>query len=100
MFSNTRFHTLLEALPRALVDRLAEKTQAGRYDKTCTPYNHLVALLYGQFSGARSLRELETGLNAQAAHHYHLGISPARRSTLADANQAVRRLSSRVWPRS
>lgn len=86
VYSNTRFHQILEALPRGLVTRLSEQTQASRYDKSFKPYDHLVALLYGQFSGARSLRELESGLNAHAAHHYHLGISSVRRSTLADAN--------------
>lgn len=87
MYSNTRFHRLLEAVPRSVVDRLATHLGADRYDKSFKPYAHLVALLYGQLSGARSLRELETGLNAQASHHYHLGIAPVRRSTLADANQ-------------
>lgn len=87
MYSNTRFHQLLEALPRHFVERTAQHLGASRYDKSFKPYQHLVALLYGQFSGARSLRELEAGLNAQSVHHYHLGIEAVRRSTLADANQ-------------
>jgi len=87
VYSNTRFHQLLEALPRNLIDRISSSLQAGRYDKSFKPYDHLLALLYGQISGVRSLRELETGFNAQAAHHYHLGTGPIRRSTLSDANQ-------------
>ena len=87
MYSNTRFHQLLEALPRAFVDRMSTHLQADRYDKSFKPYDHLLTLLYGQISGARSLRELETAFNAQAAHHYHLGTKPIRRSTLSDANQ-------------
>lgn len=86
MYSNTRFHQLLEALPRAFVDRMSTRLQADRYDKSFKPYDHLLALLYGQISGVRSLRELETAFNAQAAHHYHLGTKPIRRSTLSDAN--------------
>ena len=51
-----------------------------------TTKSQLVALLYGQLSGASSLREIETGLESHAARLYHLGADPARRSTLADAN--------------
>lgn len=87
MFSMTRFGAILNALPRGQLDRFTRQTHADYYDKCFKPYDHLVALLYGQFSSARSLRELETGLNAQAASHYHLGIQTVRRSTLADANQ-------------
>ncbi len=51
-----------------------------------TTKSQLVALLYAQFSGAASLREIEAGLNSHAVRLYHLGAAPARRSTLADAN--------------
>ena len=87
MYSSTRFHQLLEALPRAFFDRTVAQLQGDRYDKTFKPHNHLIALLYGQLSGARSLRELATGFNAHAAHHYHLSTGSIRRSTLSDANQ-------------
>lgn len=48
-----------------------------------------MALLYGQLSGASSLREIEAGLSSHCARLYHLGMQPPARSTLADAN-AVR----------
>ena len=51
-----------------------------------TTKSQLIALLYGQLSGASSLREIEAGLESHAARLYHLGASPAQRSTLADAN--------------
>jgi IS4 transposase len=46
----------------------------------------LVALLYGQFSGAASLREIVTGLSSHAVRLYHVGAGPVRRSTFSDAN--------------
>jgi len=46
-----------------------------------------LALLYAQFTGRRSLRDLELNFNANQHHFYHLGCrEPIRRSTLADAN--------------
>ena len=48
-----------------------------------------MALLYGQLSGAASLREIEAGLSSHRARLYHLGAQAPARSTLADAN-AVR----------
>jgi hypothetical protein len=48
--------------------------------------SQFIALLYGQLSGAASLREMVTGLGSHAARLYHLGADPVRRSTLSDAN--------------
>lgn len=48
--------------------------------------DQFVALLYGQLSGATSLREIVTGLESHSARLYHLGARPVQRSTLADAN--------------
>jgi IS4 transposase len=46
----------------------------------------LIALLYGQFSGARSLREIVSGTESHETRLYHLGAAPVKRSTLSDAN--------------
>ena len=45
-----------------------------------------MALLYGQLSGAQSLREIEAGLMSHRARLYHLGVQAPARSTFADAN--------------
>lgn len=45
-----------------------------------------MALLYGQLSGAASLREIEAGLSSHRARLYHVGAQAPPRSTLADAN--------------
>ena len=44
-------------------------------------------MVYGQLSGAQSLRALESSFNAQVHQHYHLNTKPIARSTLADANE-------------
>src|SRR5207253_426862 len=49
-------------------------------------WDHLVALIFAQLSGADSLRRLEVGFNANAQHHYHLGVGKLARATVSDAN--------------
>lgn len=57
-----------------------------RYVKHFSSWDHLVALVAAQLSGAASLRALELVWASQARCHYHLGAGPMARSTLADAN--------------
>jgi putative transposase len=44
-------------------------------------------LVYAQLSGIGSLRGLEAAWNANAHHHYHLGVGEISRSTVSDANE-------------
>src|SRR5262249_12873093 len=52
-----------------------------------TTKRHLIALLYGQFSGATSLREIVTGMESHETRLYHVGAAPTKRSTVSDANR-------------
>jgi Domain of unknown function (DUF4372) len=45
------------------------------------------AMLFGQWSARKSLRNLVFSVNRQVRKCYHLGLSVVKRSTLADANQ-------------
>ena len=45
-----------------------------------------MALVFAQLGGVESLRALEAIWNANAHHHYHLGVGKLARSTLSDAN--------------
>lgn len=86
MYRNTRFVSLMKGLSRKMVEQAVNQYQS---DKACKGFNswrHLVSMIYGQLSGARSLRELEAGFNNQSRHHYHLGCKEIKRSTLSDAN--------------
>jgi putative transposase len=86
MFRVSRFAEILKLLPRAVFDRAVERCQADRYRKHRSCWQQLVAMIYAQLSAASSLRVLESSFNAQAAHHYHLGSGPIRRSSLAEMN--------------
>ena len=52
-----------------------------------TTKRQLLALLFGQLSGAHSLRDIQASMSSHQARLYHLGgVAPAR-STFADANR-------------
>jgi Transposase DDE domain/Domain of unknown function (DUF4372) len=80
------FHAVLKHVPWHEFDRLVERHGADARVRRLTTKSQFVALLYGQFSGASSLRDIVTGLASHAARLYHLGADPVRRSTLSDAN--------------
>ena len=83
---NSVFHGLLKHLPWGEFDRLVTEHGADSRVRRLTTKDQLVALLYGQLSGASSLREIVTGLESHAARLYHLGAHSVRRATLSDAN--------------
>jgi len=85
---NSVFHSVLKQVPWGAFDRLVERHGADLRVRRLRTKSQFVALLYGQLSGAASLREIEAGLESHADRLYHLGAEPPRRSTLSDANAA------------
>jgi len=86
MFKINRFQELLKFLPCSSFEGMVARHQADKHSKGFGCWDQLVAMLYAQLSGARSLRVLEAGFNSQRCHHYHLGVRAIKRTTLADAN--------------
>jgi hypothetical protein len=86
LHQNSVFHDLLKHVPWGAFDDLVERHGADWRVRRLSTKSQFVALLYGQLSGASSLREIEAGLGSHATRLYHLGATPAHRSTLADAN--------------
>ena len=85
-YSDSILGSILKPISRRWFDRLVEREEANAYDKTFDSWSHLVALIYAQLSGLCSLRGVAASWNANAHHHYHLGVSRLARSTLGDAN--------------
>jgi IS4 transposase len=83
---NSVFHSVLKHVPWHEFDRLVAAHAADARVRRLTTKSQFVALLYGQLSGASSLREIVAGLESHAARLYHVGAGPVRRSTLSDAN--------------
>ena len=86
MFRISRLHEVLHPLSRGRFEGWARSCGADKHSKGFGSWQQMVTMIYGHLSGARSLREIETGFNSQFAHHYHLGCRLVRRSTLAEAN--------------
>ena len=86
-YSPTIFAALVEPLDRRRFDAIVARRNGDAYDKSFFSWNHLLVLIYAQFSDLDSLRALEAGWNANSQHHYHLGCGALAASTLADANK-------------
>jgi putative transposase len=86
-FTPIIFSKLLAPINRRQFSAIVTRHAGDAYDKGFRSWDHLVALIFAQFSTATSLRGLETSFNAQSQHHYHLGTGRIARSTLADANK-------------
>ena len=86
MFRISRLQEVMKALPRDRFERVVSEHQADKHSKGFGSWDQLIAMVYGQLSGASGLRDLVGGFNCQRGQHYHLGTGEVRRSTLADAN--------------
>lgn len=83
---NTVFRDILKFVPWHRFEALVDEHEADVRVRRLSTKGQFLALLYGQLSGASSLREIVTGLSSHAARHYHLGADRVRRSTFSDAN--------------
>jgi putative transposase len=85
-FLDSIFGSVLKPIDRRRFQAIVDECDGDAYDKKFKSWDHVVALVYAQLSGADSLRAIETGFNANSHHHYHLGVGSIARSTLSDAN--------------
>jgi Transposase DDE domain/Domain of unknown function (DUF4372) len=83
---NIVFHGLLKHIPWAMFDRLVAQHNGDWDRRVISSKCHLIAMLYGQLTGARGLREIEANLKSHASKLYHLGGCALSKSTLSTAN--------------
>ena len=88
---NSVFHSLTKHVPWSRFEHIVEKYGADQLARKLTTKRQFIALLYGQVSGATSLREVVTGMASHETRLYHVGAAPVKRSTMSDAN------SKRPW---
>jgi hypothetical protein len=83
---NSVFHDLLKRVPWDVFDEHVSNHGSDKHVRQLTTRDQFIALLYGQLSGASSLREIVGGLESHRARLYHVGGHVVKRSTLSDAN--------------
>jgi len=83
---NSVFHSVTKHIPWGAFDRLVDEHDADMRVRRLSTKNQFLAMLYGQLSGAESLRDVVGALESHAAKLYHLGMAKVSRSTLSDAN--------------
>lgn len=88
LHQNSVLHSLLKYVPWHKLEQSVEKHGADELSRTLTTKRQFIALLYGQMSGATSLREIVIGMASHETRLYHLGAAAVKRSTLSDANGA------------
>jgi hypothetical protein len=84
---NTVLYQLLKHVPHARVEELVKAHGSDDAARGLDSKSQLVALLYGQLSGAPGLRAIVAELESHEARLSELGCDPVRRSTLGDANR-------------
>ncbi len=85
--TNTVLSQLLKFIPRHEFQSLAREHHQGQRLRKISRWDQFVGLLMAQLSGRQSLRDIEANMNAQGAHHYHLGCRRIARSSLARINE-------------
>ena len=83
---NSVFHSVLKAVPWGVFDRAVTAHEADKHVRCLSTRTQFLALLYGQLSGAASLRAIVESFASHAPRLYHLGVRPVARSSLSDAN--------------
>ena len=79
------FSQIVEFLPQRQFERIVKKYTDIAKNWRPKPWAHLLALIFGQLAGCRTMRELTDITTAHAAKSYHLGMGsePVSRSSLS-----------------
>jgi len=84
--SDTVQKQLIVLVPRYEFDVLAKVHHAGQKFRSYNRWSQFLAMLIGQMSGRKSLRDITDNLKAQGQRLYHLGMKKTSKATLARVN--------------
>lgn len=83
------FSQITDFIPKRYFERMAAEYDDRTKGWELTHWSQMLALMYGQLEGCRSLRELTDLTTAHGSKSFHLGFGslPVNKSTLSKANQ-------------
>ena len=71
------FAQILQQIDRTEFSKLVREYQTDKHNKGCDTWTHFTSMLFMQFSGVNSLRDISNGLRSTTGNLNHLGISQA-----------------------
>ena len=77
MVNITLFAQVIRLIPREIIQRLVKKDGTDKHAKGFNSWSHLVTMIFSQFSGCVSLREISNGLRSATGNLNYLGIHTA-----------------------
>ncbi|MGI9278138.1 MAG: IS4 family transposase [Endozoicomonas sp.] len=84
--NNNVFQQLLKAIPRHPFQKVVDRHNGDHRARKLSCWTQLVAMIFVPLTSRISIRDLVENFNANHNHHYHLGVSQIKRSSLSDAN--------------
>ena len=75
MANITLFAQVIRLIPREIIQRLVKKHGTDKHAKGFNSWSHLVTMIFSQFSGSVSLRQISEGLQSATGNLNHLGLS-------------------------
>jgi len=88
-YHTTTLSQILKMVPRLEFERLGNQHDGRRRSDALSRWSQFVALSVGQLAGRTSLRDIESTLQSQTQHRYHLGSQSVSRSALGRANETL-----------
>jgi len=85
-YSDTVLKQLIALIPRYEFDALAATHHAGQKFRSFNRWSQFLAMLIGQLSGRKSLRDITDNLKAQGNRLYRHGMKRTTKATLARVN--------------
>ena len=84
---NTILKQITAFIPRHEFEHFAAIHHSGQKFRSFNRWSQFMAMMIGQLSSRKSLRDITDNLTAQSNRLYHLGMKQTSRATLARVNE-------------